>query len=122
MLPLGGAREFTCTSPSGGNYVITWLVNTSSAVDLQFQTYTVLGPLTVLGNGSVQRNLTITVADNGVEFNNTRIRCLVVNSDDVFASFESLNFIIIIQGTTIVHFIYIYIVESDQYCYASSYI
>ena len=99
MLPLGGAREFTCTSPSEGNYVITWLVNTSSAEDPQFQTYTVLGPLTVLGNGSEQKNLTITVADNETKFYNTRIRCLVVNSDDVFASFESLNFFIVIQGT-----------------------
>ena len=99
MLPLGGVRKFTCTSPSEGNYVINWLVNTSSAEDPQFQTYIVLGPLTVLGNGSVQRNLTITVADNGVEFNNTRIRCVVVNNDDVSASFESLNFIIEIQGT-----------------------
>ena len=101
MLPLGGAREFTCTSPSEGNYAVAWLVNTSSAADLQFQTYTVLGPLTVLGNGSVQRNLTVTVADNGVEFNNTRIRCVVLNSHDVSASFESLNFIIVIQGTYI---------------------
>ena len=99
MLPLGGTREFTCTSPSEGNYVITWLVNTSSAEDPQFQTYTVLGPYTVLGNGSVQRNLTITVADNGVEFNNTRIRCVVLNNYNVSASFESLNFIIVIQGT-----------------------
>ena len=99
MLPLGGAREFTCTSPSEGNYVINWLVNTSSAEHLQFQTYTVLGPRTVLGNGLVQRNLTITVANNGVEFNNTRIRCVVLNSHDVSASFESLNVIIVIQGT-----------------------
>ena len=97
MLPLGGAREFTCTSP---NYAINWLVNTSSAEDPQFQTYTVLGPYTVLGNGSVQRNLTITVANNGVEFNNTRIRCVVLNSHD--ASFESLNFVIVIQGTYII--------------------
>ena len=55
----------------------------------------------MLENGSVQRNLTTTVADNETKFNNTRIRCVVVNSDDVSASFESLNFIIVIQGTYI---------------------
>ena len=87
--------------------VITWLVNTSSVEDPQFQTYTAVAPPTVLGNGSLQRNLTITVADNGVEFNNTRIRCVVVNSDDVFASFESLNFIIVIQGTHTIILLYL---------------